>query len=268
MPENENLFAKISGWCLHQVRLFFIALQFFTRLPTPQWVGYQDEWLQQSSRYFVLIGLLVGAVVCSVCAVALRAFPPLVAVLISTTCGIVLTGAFHEDGFADVCDGLGGAVPPARALDIMKDSRIGAYGAIGIVLMLALKVSTLAALPTPSIIAAMFVAHPLSRLAATAFIWRLNYVRAEGKSKPLAQRMSTGEFAAAASFGSLPILLVGVFDWLNWTAILCGGLLLVVSALYLWRVFIRRIGGYTGDCLGAVQQLAEVSFYLGVLACA
>ena len=268
MSENENLFAKMSDWYRHQVRLFFIALQFFTRFPTPQWVGYQHEWLQQSSRYFVLVGLLVGGVVSAVYAGASLAFPPLVAVLISTIFGIVLTGAFHEDGFADVCDGLGGAVSAERALDIMKDSRIGAYGTIGVVLMLALKVSTLASLPTPSIIAALVIAHPLSRLAATAFIWRLNYVRAEGKSKPLAQRMSSGEFSTAASFGILPMLLCGVFGWLNWASILCGAVLLVLSALYLWRVFVRRIGGYTGDCLGAVQQLAEVSFYLGLLSCA
>jgi adenosylcobinamide-GDP ribazoletransferase len=110
-----------------------------------------------------------------------------VAVIVSTAIGIYATGAFHEDGFADMCDGFGGGMTPERVLEIMKDSRIGAYGAIGTICMLALKLTTLAMLPPLAAIGALLVAHPLSRLMATSLIWRLDYAR-EGKAKPLAQK--------------------------------------------------------------------------------
>ena len=111
---------------MQQVRLLFIALQFFTRLPIPSWVGFEANWLQHASRHFLLVGCVVAAIAAAVYFAA---------------ASIYLTGAFHEDGFADTCDGLGGGLAHARALEIMKDSRIGAYGAIGIVCMLATKLS-------------------------------------------------------------------------------------------------------------------------------
>ncbi len=252
---------------VHQLRLFFIALQFFTRLPVPRWVGFQQQWLRESSRYFALVGIVVAAVCSAVYAVAIWFVPQTVAVLLSTIAGIYLTGAFHEDGFADVCDGFGGGTAPERVLEIMKDSRIGAYGAIGIGLLLALKCLTLSYYPVQTYIAALFVAHPLSRFAASALIWRLEYAKAEGKAKPLAKDMSTREFLVAAASALLPMLVLAVLDWLSWYEIMVGAICAALAAAYLSRMFLRRIGGYTGDCLGAVQQVAEVAFYLGLLAC-
>lgn len=262
----ENKFTQSGTWLQHQVRLFFIALQFFTRIHIPAWVGFDEQWLHQASRYFVLVGVLVGALASAVyCCLALI-FPHMIAILLSTIFSIYLTGAFHEDGFADVCDGFGGAVTPERTLDIMKDSRIGAYGAIGILLMLALKCTSLFYLPSHTVIAALLVGHPVSRLASTALIWQLTYVRAEGKAKPLAQHMTTGEFWTALVCAVLPMALVLALDWLSWSGLASGLIALVVAGLWLSRVFVRRIGGYTGDCLGALQQLTEVAFYLGILA--
>ena len=120
---------------LHELRLFFIALQFFTRLPVPRWVGYEPEWLHQSARHFPLVGALVGVVGAAVLWAALWLFPMPVAVVLSMVATVLLTGAFHEDGLADTCDALGGAVSRERALEIMKDTRIGSYGAIGLLLV-------------------------------------------------------------------------------------------------------------------------------------
>ncbi|MGV7211609.1 adenosylcobinamide-GDP ribazoletransferase [Oxalobacteraceae bacterium A2-2] len=251
---------------MHQLRLFFTALQFFTRLPIPRWVGFEPHWLNQAARYFPLVGLVVAAMTAGVYTLAIRLFPAPVAVLLSTAAGIYATGAFHEDGFADVCDGFGGGMTPERVLDIMKDSRIGAYGAIGIVLLLMLKCATLAQLSPATVIAALFVAHPLSRLMATALIWRLDYARAEGKAKPLAQKMSGAEFSIAALSALLPALAAGWIGWLPWCGIAAGALAAAMAATWLARKFVARIQGYTGDCLGAVQQVTEVVFYLGVLA--
>jgi adenosylcobinamide-GDP ribazoletransferase len=251
---------------MQQLRLFFIALQFFTRLPIPRWVGFETAWLQHSSRYFPLVGLVVAVISGAVYALAALALPAAVAVLLSTAAGIYATGAFHEDGFADMCDGFGGGLTRERVLEIMKDSRIGAYGAIGIALLLALKCTTLAGM-TPSLaLAALLVAHPCSRLMATALIWRMQYVRAEGKSKPLAQHMSGAEFAIATLCALLPLLLAAQQGWISVGALACGTAGMLVATLWLARLVARRLGGYTGDCLGAVQQLSEAAFYVGVLA--
>jgi adenosylcobinamide-GDP ribazoletransferase len=251
---------------MHQLRLFFIALQFFTRLPIPRWTGFEQSWLNHAARYFPLIGLVVAAIAAAVYALAALLLPAPVAVLLSTVAGIYATGAFHEDGFADMCDGFGGGMTAERVLEIMHDSRIGAYGAIGIGALLALKVTALSTLPVAAVPAALFAAHPLSRLLATALIWRLDYVRAAGKAKPLAHRMSRREFAIASTCAALPLLAIGACGWLSWTTLGAGVLASAAAAAWLARLCLRRIGGYTGDCLGAVQQVAEVVFYLAVLA--
>lgn len=251
---------------MHQIRLFFIALQFFTRIPIPRWVGFEPDWLHHASRYFPLVGMVVGVIAAAAYTLAALLLPAPVAVLLSTVAAIYATGAFHEDGFADMCDGFGGGMSSARVLEIMKDSRIGAYGAIGIACLLALKCITLAQLPPTAAVAALLAAHPLSRLASTALIWRMEYARAEGKAKPLAQEMSTGEFCIAAGTAVVPALALCAAGYLSWSALAGGVVAASIAMVWLARMFARRIGGYTGDCLGAVQQLSEVGFYLAVLA--
>ena len=251
---------------MQQLRLFFIALQFFTRLPIPRWVGFQPAWLHQSSRYFPLVGVVVAAIAAGVYWLAALLFPTPVAAVLSTAASIYATGAFHEDGFADTCDGLGGGMTRERVLEIMKDSRVGAYGAIGIVCMLAAKLTTLAMLPPRVAVGALFLAHPLSRLAAASLIWKLDYVRGEGKAKPLAQQMTGFEFAIAAITSLLPAAVLLATGQASPATVLGAVLAALAAALWLGRKFVRRLGGYTGDCLGAVQQVAEALIYIAVLA--
>ncbi|WP_338770563.1 adenosylcobinamide-GDP ribazoletransferase [Massilia sp. METH4] len=249
-----------------QVRLFFIALQFFTRLPIPRWVGFEPHWLHHASRYFPLVGLVVGAAAAAVYWAAVQVLPSAVAVLLSTAAGIYLTGAFHEDGFADTCDGLGGGMTRERALEIMKDSRIGAYGAIGIIMLLAVKCAALAHLPPLGAVAALCVAHPLSRLMAASLIWKMDYARSEGKAKPMAQQMTGGEFAIALACCVPAVLAAMLLGWLEWRSIALGIAAMALVTLWFGRKLRQRLGGYTGDGLGAVQQLTEAAFYLCVLA--
>jgi len=251
---------------VHQLRLFFTALQFFTRLPIPRWVGFDPAWLNQASRYFPLVGVVVALITGGVYVLAFKFLPPAIAVILSVAAGIYVTGAFHEDGFADMCDGFGGGMTQERVLEIMKDSRIGAYGAIGIFCLLLLKCAILTQIPPSRVLAALLLAHPMSRLMAVSLIWRLDYARAEGKAKPLAQKMRTMEFAIAAITALLPALMLIYLGWLSWTMLISGLALALVATLWLARKFVRRIGGYTGDCLGAVQQVTEAIFYLCVLA--
>lgn len=265
-PVRNSLRVRCVQCCVRQLRLFFVALQFFTRIPIPRWVGFDERWLQHASRYFPAVGIVVALMCALVYVLASLFWNQSVAVLLSMGAGIYLTGAFHEDGFADTCDGFGGGMTEERVLEIMKDSRIGAYGTIGIGLMLALKWVTLASLPSPSVVAALLIVHPFSRLAAISLVWRMNYAKANGKAKPIGQEMSNGEFCIAAATALLPMLVLSLTGWMPWEAIAAGMFLAAIASVWLARMFQRRINGYTGDCLGAVQQAAEVAFYLGILA--
>ncbi len=251
-------------WLRHQLELFFTALGFFTRIPVPHWVPWSMARLNQSTCYFALIGWVVGAVGALSYLVAAWLLPVSVAVVLSMLLTIYLTGAFHEDGLADSCDGLGGGQDRAHALQIMKDSRIGTYGTVALVLALLLKALMLIALAEydhwlPAL--ALLVAHPLSRLAASTLIYRLDYVREDpqAKAKPVAEQLSTRGLLIAAVSGLLPLALLPLASAL---AVLLMTLLLTAYAGY---VLHRRLGGYTGDCLGATQQVTELGCYLALL---
>ena len=250
---------------IHQCRLFFIALQFFTRLPIPRWVGFEPAWLQHASRYFPLVGVVVAAISGAVYLLASWLLPTPVAVLLAVAAGIYLTGAFHEDGFADMCDGFGGGLTRERVLEIMKDSRIGAYGAIGIICLLAIKCMALASLPPAVVVAAMFIAHPISRLAPVSPICLKNNKSDKGKAKPMAQEMRAGEFIIATVCGLLPAIVCGALGIMDWSALAFAIVAAAGAAWWLGRKCQRRLQGYTGDCLGAVQQVAEVAIYLAIL---
>lgn len=247
-------------------KLFFLALGYYTRLPCPPAPDYRR--LPEASVFLPAIGWLVGGLSAAAFALADLVWPQTVAVLAALIAGILLTGAFHEDGFADVCDGLGGTVSRERALDIMKDSRLGTYGVAGLGLMLALKFAVLNALPPAWVAAALLLAHPASRLGSALLIWRMRYAREEGKAKPLGRRMQDGEFMTAAVCGLLPALILAVAGPLPAAGIGWALAAALVGAAWMARVLKRRLGGYTGDGLGAAQQLSELGCYLGVLALA
>lgn len=243
-----------------ELEYFFAALRFFTRLPVPAWVGHSEEQLNHATRYFPLIGWLVGAIGAGVTWLAAQGLPLSLAVLLGMAATLLATGAFHEDGFADSCDGFGGGWDKAQVMRIMKDSRIGSYGAIGMGVLLLSKWTALVELGPLLIVSALLAGHAISRAAAATLIFSLDYVRDEdGKSKPLAVRLGKGEMLLVLALGLLPLAL------LPWQQALQGVLAVVIATLWMARYTVRRIGGYTGDVLGATQQLAEVAFYLGLL---
>lgn len=236
--------------------LFFLALSFYTRLPTTQNLDYQK--LPQASTYLPLVGWLVGGGCALVFYLAALLWSPFTAAILATIASIFITGAFHEDGFADVCDGFGGGWCKARILEIMKDSRVGAYGAIGIGLLLLLKISVLADLPIAATPLVLWAGHSVSRLAPLLLMWRYDYSRLEdSKGAAAVFKPNAKDLAFAAACAVLPMFLLPPICW--WAI---APVLLV--NLGLGQYFHRHIGGYTGDCLGASQQVAEVVFYLGV----
>jgi len=244
-----------------ELEYFFGALRFFTRLPVPAWVGHSQEQLNQAARYFPLVGILVGAIGAAATFVAALALPLSVAIILGMAATLLATGAFHEDGFADSCDGFGGGWEKAQVLAIMKDSRIGSYGAIGVTLLLLAKWNALLEMEDAALLSAIVAGHAVSRFASGSLIFALDYVRDDdsAKSKPLAERLGAGSLAVAAIFGLAPCWLLPLPE------ILYALAAVAVVTLAAARYFVRRIGGYTGDCLGATQQATELAFYLGLL---
>jgi adenosylcobinamide-GDP ribazoletransferase len=245
-----------------EAEYFFAALRFFTRLPVPVWVGHSAEQLNHAARYFPAVGILIGAIGAGVTLAAAQLWPLAIAVLLGMAATLLATGVFHEDGLADSIDGFGGGWTREDVLRIMKDSRIGSYGAIGIGMVLLTKFELLSALGAPLPLAMAIVAgHSVSRFAATTLIYTLDYARDDdsSKAKPLATRMGKGELAVAGMFGLAPSAL------LPWPQAAIALALVVLVTWFAARWFVRRLGGYTGDCLGATQQIAELAFYLGLL---
>ncbi|MGP1256542.1 MAG: adenosylcobinamide-GDP ribazoletransferase [Kiloniellales bacterium] len=245
-----------------EVAIFLLAVQFLTRLPLPADVGYTPERLAAAVRYYPAVGCAVGAIAALVFWAAFQVFPPLLALLLSTAATILLTGAFHEDGLADTFDGIGGGTTRDAALEIMKDSRLGTYGAVALGLVLAMKIAALLALPTAAVAAVLVAGHGLSRLSSVAVIATSRYQRAEGTGKPTADGIGRIGLAVACATG-LVVLAVALI-WLPALALLCGFFGLLVGHLAIRRLFERKLGGYSGDTLGATQQVSEVAFYLGL----
>ena len=260
------------AWIVHEVRLTGVALQFLTRLPVPL-ARYEPDWLHASARHFPLVGAAVGLWAGAVLWLAAQWWGPLLAALASMAASAWLTGAFHEDGLADSCDGLGGAVTRERALAIMKDSRLGSYGALGLGLTLALKAAALAALIAVSPLAAALaslLAHGVSRALAVLAMARLPYARdvAQAKAKPLAQPAGAAAPVVAALWSLvLTGLCIGVapVELAPWRWAVAVVAALGVAALCA-RWFLRRLGGVTGDTLGALQQWSELAVYLALAA--
>ena len=254
-----------------QWRSFLLAVGFFTRIPVPHLPDFQEQELNHAARYFPLVGIIVGLTGATVFVLTLRVFQSDIAVLLSMAATIYLTGAFHEDGLADSADGLGGGWDSERILTIMQDSRLGTYGAIALFLMLFGKFQLLNALPAQFVAYAMIIAHAASRLCAVYVMATSNYVKASGKAKPLASKVQ--DILTATVFGLSPMVLL--FCYFSTAEVGAGNavtfflcmLLPACVVWFWWRQKIQRwIGGYTGDCLGAMQQLTELAFYLGFAA--
>ncbi|MGB4911724.1 MAG: adenosylcobinamide-GDP ribazoletransferase [Candidatus Dechloromonas phosphoritropha] len=245
-----------------ELEYFFGAVRFFTRLPVPAWVGHSSEALNRSARYFPAVGLLIGGIGALVYLGAAYFWPQPVAVLLSLAATIYATGAFHEDGLADTVDGLGGGWEKLRILEIMKDSRVGSYGVVAMVLALLGKVTLLNSLDGALVPFALLAGHAVSRFCSTVLLATMDYVREDllAKAKPLATRISGGEMLVALLF------VLVVLTLLPTEKAVAGCVLAALATLWLAGKFRRWLGGYTGDCLGATQQVSEIAFYLGLLA--
>jgi adenosylcobinamide-GDP ribazoletransferase len=272
------------------LRHYLLAIQFFSRIPVTgrlaAWVGFSPAMLRASAAHFPGVGVVIGALVVALTAALLAWLPPspfapLVAAVLGTVLSVMVTGAFHEDGLADVADGLGGSYDRDRALVIMKDSRVGAFGVLAVVLALLAKVALLALIGSVSahwMLLGIFAAHVVSRSWPLLLIRLMPHVgdAAGSKSKPLADQISGGSLLAAGvwCFGALALVVASQaamvsgadvsFDLALVQPLTLGILASALAWAYMGRLLWRRLQGFTGDGLGATQQVCEIAFYLGV----
>jgi adenosylcobinamide-GDP ribazoletransferase len=244
-----------------EFRIFLTAVMFYTRIPCPSWVDHAPEYLQKSSRYLPLVGIIVGGIGAGTYLVSSLILPKAIALLLSMIATIVVTGALHEDGLADVCDGFGAGWTKEDILRIMKDSRTGIYGILGLLSVLALKFTSLYFINMSLIPVVLITGHALSRFSAVTLLYTHPYVRpdVQSKVKSAAKKMSTNSLIFAAIFGIAPL-----FFFSN-TSVFLLLIPVFVARWYLGFVFQKRIGGQTGDCAGATQQICEVVFYLSFI---
>jgi len=244
---------------------------FYTRIPCPQNIDHSPEYINKATRYFPFIGWIVGAISFVFFWLSSYLFDLNISVLFSLIAGVLVTGAFHEDGLADVFDGFGGGWTKAKILEIMKDSRIGTYGVIALVFLFGLKFFGLNNLLSKVnsfdflFIALIFVTyHSLARLTAITIVFTSQYSRDDenSKAKPIAKAHSYKEILGAYFFGLIPLIAICFFQWIYCVVLIP----LFLLYFYSKRYFNKWIDGYTGDCLGAVEQMAECICLLTFLA--
>lgn len=234
------------------------AFIFFTRLPFWRIKEVPAEYFKRIVPYWPLAGWLTGGIMVGVLWTAAQVLPISAAWLLAILSRLLVTGCLHEDGLADFLDGFGGGTTRERTLAIMKDSHIGSYGVIGLIVYFLLTFTLLESLDLKLLCAIVICGDCWSKFCASQIINLLPYARKEedSKARVVYDRMTWQEWLTDAACGALPALLF--LPIALWLALICP--LLVFILLY--RLLKRRLQGYTGDCCGATFLLCELSFYL------
>jgi len=254
----------VVGFFNREIPAFRLALQFLTRLPIA--APYSEAAMRQSPRWYPAVGVVVGALAGLAFVLGDWLFTPQLGVWLAVATAVGVTGALHEDGLADACDGLGGVRPKERVLEIMRDSRIGAYGVLGLIFTIGAKALALQAMPAVDVVFVLIAGHTASRAAMVWVMASSDYVREKGAGSAVAGGIDRAAMIVALATTGLALLPL-VFC-VRLEAIVCGLGGLVLAQVLMRRWYEPRLGGYTGDCLGAVQQCSELGFYFGILAVA
>lgn len=243
------------------------ALIFFTRLPF--WRIYQPPKNSYKAvvEYWPIIGWLTGGIMAAIIYFGSMVMPHTIAVLLAILSRIIITGGLHEDGLTDFIDGFGGGGSDRqRILDIMKDSRIGTYGVVGILFYILILFFTLTSLPVPLAAITVFAADPYAKMIAAQIIEMMPYARTEeeSKAKNIYRKFNTQAGISLTIQGMLPLALFfyytkGIIDWYFVVFVPC--IVMYFMYLLIWK----RLKGYTGDCCGALFLIIELSVYITVM---
>src|SRR5262245_1215594 len=241
------------------LRQFLIAIQFLTRLPVPDKLQASEETLGKATKFFPLVGAMVGAGAALTFWFLQHLLPHSAAALFAIIFTAFITNAFHEDGLADTFDGCGGGWTKEQALEIMRDSRLGTYGALALVFLILGKYSFLSSIASGApgqVWRWLIVAHTASRWTVLPLCAWLPYARAEGQGKLVAKQIGKADIFIGSVTLFAAVLL------LSWQAALASVLVTALATLLSGLYYRVRLSGVTGDCLGATNQIAEVSLYL------
>jgi adenosylcobinamide-GDP ribazoletransferase len=250
---------RVGPRLVEPLRLLAVALQFLTRLPVPA-IRVDDGDLRRATAAFPLVGAVVAAVVIATRAAAEPLLGPVVGTVLAVAAAVAVTGAFHEDGLADTFDGVWGGWTPQRRIEIMRDSRVGTYGAAALVLSLGLRVALLSGLDLGTFVRAVLAGHVVGRAAVLVQIRCLRPVSDQGQGAQVAEPVGpAGVAVAVVTTGVVLVATLGVWAPVPLVLGLVG-----VGALR--RLARRRLGGLTGDVLGATQQVVLVLVLAGVAA--
>ena len=243
---------------------------FYTRFNVSKLLDYKEEYSRYSGIYFPLIGWFIGGITAIIFLASSLVLNDYISVIIALLSGVIATGAIHEDGLADTIDGMGGGWNKEARLKIMKDSSIGAFGTLGLVFTVFLKISLLSEVyalsnNTISIILFTIIAHSLSRFVAVTFMYSHEYARSDenSKSSNLVTKMGFSSISYAFIWGILPLVIYSVYS--EFYYFLTIPLTCFIIKAFLGKFFQKRIGGYTGDTLGATQQITEIVIFIQIL---
>lgn len=244
-----------------ELNIFLHALIYYSRIPIPFNFQYSEELMSKAFRYFPLVGMLVAFLGALVFNFLFLFLPKPLAVIATLVTILILTGALHEDGFADFADAFGGGRGKESILRIMKDSQIGVFGTTALIFLFMTKFSALLLIPTKDLGLALVGAHASSRVFPIFIVRSLSYAREKtNKTRHLRQGVDKKSMLLATALGGLPLLL---FSWSFILPYLLLSFILFTSYKYYLS---KKIQGYTGDTLGALQQMAELLFYLTFIA--
>ena len=237
------------------------ALIFFTRLPF--WRVYQPPQASYKAvvEFWPLAGWLTGGAMAATLYFGSMVLPHAVAVIAAIAVRLLITGALHEDGLADFMDGFGGGGDRDRILAIMKDSHIGTYGVLGLIIYMLLLGTVLYSMPVTVAALTILAADPFSKMVTSQLVSMLPYARREeeAKNKTVYRKPTLAAGLLMSLQGLLPMALMIWLTGISWYLVVC---LPVVVMYFLYLLILRKIHGYTGDCCGAVCLLVELTVYL------
>jgi adenosylcobinamide-GDP ribazoletransferase len=234
-----------------------LAVALLTRIPVPQPAGMASDRMARAQRAFPLVGAIVGLATGLVdrCLLAID-IPEIAAAAVALGAAALLTGALHEDGLADVGDGLGGGSDREKKLAIMRDSRIGTYGVLVLLISFVAKCSALASLPIAEVIPVLIVAHALARAAIPVVTANMPFAREDGLGRSAGRPDTASAVIASVIAVVIALLCLPVGNAL--LAVLVTAAAAAAMGMLAWR----QIGGVTGDVFGAIEQTAETAVLL------
>lgn len=245
--------------------IFGTAVMFLTRIPVGRFCSGDPTALSVSTRYFPLVGLVVGGLISLCFLLSIQFLPDTLSVALTLWAGVLITGAFHEDGLADVADSAG-AFTLDRKLEIMRDSRVGTYGSLALILLILIKfiaILEVALISVPMTVAALLAAHVLSRWSSVWMMATQVYARPEAANRVVAEGVNSTRLMQATIGAAVLLLPVAVMS--SWWVLMFMPVAWLISLASAYR-YRRAYTGITGDCLGATNQLIETGIYVVVVA--